>query len=58
MIENQKNQDATCDIPWFYLFYQKSKMIPGTIRTFWYKGSAEVKDKWQVREKAYISQKQ
>ena len=33
-------------------------MILWSIRTFWYKGSAENKKKSQVHEKAYISQKQ
>ena len=33
-------------------------MILWSIRTFWYKGSAEDKEKRHVREKAYISQKQ
>ena len=27
-------------------------MILWSIRTFWYKGSAEIKEKWQVRQKA------
>ena len=39
-----------------FIFYQKSKMTPGSIRTFWYKGSAENKGKWQVRQKGlYLS---
>ena len=38
-------------------FYQKSNMILWSIRTFWYKGSAENKKK-HVRKKAYISQEQ
>ena len=33
-------------------------MILWSIRTFWYKGSAENKKKQHVREKKYISQKQ
>ena len=40
----------------FSLFYQKVKMILWSIRTFWYKGSAENKGNWQVRKKGYISQ--
>ena len=32
-------------------------MIPGLIRTFWYKGSAEIKEKMHVRKKGYISRK-
>ena len=42
----------------FSQFYQKSKIILWSIRTFWYKGSAENKKKKHVREKRYISQKQ
>ena len=42
----------------FLLSYQKSKTILWSIRTFWYKGSAENKEKTHVREKACISQKQ
>ena len=42
----------------FSLVYQKSNMILWSIHTFWYKGSAENKNKNKVREKAYISQKQ
>ena len=33
-------------------------MVPGSIRSLWYKSSAENKEKWQVRKKDYISQKQ
>ena len=40
------------------LVYQKSNMILWSIRTFWYKGSAENKGKTNVRKKDYISQKQ
>ena len=42
----------------FYFVYQKSKMILWSIRSFWYKGSAGNKEQKQVREKAYIYQKQ
>ena len=42
----------------FSQFYQKSNMILWSIRTFWYKGSAENKKQRHVREKWYISQKQ
>ena len=58
MRENLQNQDSTCDLPCFLLLYQKSNMILWSIRTFWYKGSAENKRKRHVREKRYISQKQ
>ena len=50
MRENPENQDSTCDLQYVLIFYQKSKMIPGSIRTFWYKGSAENKGKCQVRK--------
>ena len=42
----------------FSQFYHKSNMILWSIRTFWYKGSAENKKKKHVREKRYIPQKQ
>ena len=58
MRENPKTQDSTCDLQYFSLFYRKSNMILWSIRTFWYKGSAEDKEQSQVREKRYISQKQ
>ena len=58
MRENQKTQDSTCDLLVFCIFYQKSKMLLWSIRTFWYKGSAENKKKSQVRKKCYIFQKQ
>ena len=58
MRENPKTQESTCDLPWFFIFYQKSNMILWSIHTFWYKGSAEIKKKKHVREKRYISQKQ
>ena len=58
MRENPKTQDSTCDLPWLALFYPKSNMILWSIRTFWYKGSAENKKRSQVHEKAYISRKQ
>ena len=35
-----------------YLFYQKVKMIPESIRTFWYKGSAENKETNKNRKRA------
>ena len=37
------------------LVYQKSKMIPGSIRTFWYKDSAESKgnDKFGKRSTSH-----
>ena len=47
-----------CFTIFVYCFYQKSNMILWSIRTFWYKGSAENKTKIHVREKRYISQKQ
>ena len=36
----------------FSIFYEKMKMILWSIRTFWYKGSAENEEKMQVRTKA------
>ena len=54
-----KNQDSTCVLQCLFShLYQKSNMILWSIRTFWYKGSAENKKKRHVREKRYISQKQ
>ena len=58
MRENPKTHISTYDLPWFVIFYQKPKIIPGSIGTFWYKGSAEKQGKRHVREKAYICQKQ
>ena len=54
MRENPKTQDSTCDLPYlfFLCFYQKSNMILWSIRTFWYKGSAENKKKKHVHEKS------
>ena len=57
MRENPKTQDSTCDLPCF-IFYQKSNIILWSIRTFWYKGSAENKKKNTCSRKRYISQKQ
>ena len=34
----------------FSHFYQKSNMILWSIRTFWYKGSAEIKEQMHVRK--------
>ena len=58
MRENPTTVDSTCYLHGFSQFYQKSNMILWSIRTFWYKGSAENKKKKHVREKRYISQKQ
>ena len=59
MREKPKTQDSTCDLPRvFSLFYKKSNMILWSIRTFWYKGSAEIQEQKQVHEKEHISQKQ
>ena len=33
------------------LLYQKTKIILWSIHTFWYKGSAENREQWQVRQK-------
>ena len=41
----------------FSLYYQKSNIILWSIRTFWYKGSAENKKKQHVHGKRHISQK-
>ena len=58
MRQNPKTKDSTCDLQYFSFFYQKSNMILWSIRTFWYKGSAENKGKTHVRKKGYTSQKQ
>ena len=59
MRENQKTQGSICDLPKnVSFFYQKSNIILWSIRTFWYKGSAENKKEIHVREKMYIAQKQ
>ena len=35
MRENQENQDSTSHLPLFFIFFpKKSKMIPGSIRTW------------------------
>ena len=57
MRENPKTQYATCDLQYIFIFDQKSNMILWSIRTFWYKGSAEIKEQMHVRKKAYMSQK-
>ena len=43
MRENPKTQDPSCDLPVFFIVYQKSNMILWSIRTFWYQSSAENK---------------
>ena len=58
MRENPKAQDSTCDLQYLFICYQKSNIILWSIRTFWYKGSAENNKKRHVREKNYISKKQ
>ena len=35
-----------------FIFDKQNKMIPRSIRTFWYKGSAENKETWQVKKKS------
>ena len=58
MRETQKTQDLTGVLQYrFSPFYKKSNMILWSIRTFWYKGSAENKEKKDVRKKRYLSQK-
>ena len=60
MRENQKTQDSfvVYILLFCIYFYQKSNMILWSIRTFWYKGSAENKEKKHMfAKKAYISQK-
>ena len=42
----------------FDFFYKNTNIILWPIRTFWYKGSAEIKENKHVRKKAYIWQKQ
>ena len=58
MRENPKTQDSTCGLPGFSFFTKKSSMILWSIRTFWYKGSAENQKKNTCSRKTYISQKQ
>ena len=58
MRENPKTQIRRVFYNVFSQFYQKSNMILWSIRTFWYKGSAENNKKTDLREKRYISQKQ
>ena len=58
MRENPQTQDPTCVLPCVFTNLPKVEYYPWSIRTFWYKGSAENKKKKHVREKRYISQKQ
>ena len=58
MRENPKTQDLNCVLPCVFTILPKVEYDPMSIRTFWYKGSAENKKKRHVREKRYISQKQ
>ena len=58
MRENPKTKVSTCDLPCFLICYQKTNMILWSIRIFWYRGSAEIKEHQYVRKKAYIIQKQ
>ena len=54
--KKKKNWNPISVLLCFHIL-QKSKMIPRSIRTFWYKDSAENNEKWQVWKKDYISQK-
>ena len=56
MRENPKTQDSTCGLPCFFL--QKVEYVLWSILTFWYKGSAEIKEQMHVRKKACFFQKQ
>ena len=51
MRENPQTQDPTCDLPYVFIFYQKSNMILWSIHTFWYTASAENKENIHVRKK-------
>ena len=56
MRENPQTQDSTGDLPYCFILYQKSNMILWSIRTFWYKGSAENKNKQTCsHKKIYLS---
>ena len=56
MRENPTNQDSTSVLPsvcvFSHFFYQAVEIVPVSIRTSWYKGSADNNGKCQVREKA------
>ena len=42
---------------YIFVVYQKTKMIPGSIRTFWYKCSAKQQGKSSSEEKGlYVSE--
>ena len=58
MRETPKNQDLTGNLLANFLLYQIPKVIPGSIRTFWYKRFAQNNEKCKVQKKAYMSQKQ
>ena len=58
MRENPTNPNSTCHFPLILCLYPKSNMILWSIRTFWYKGSAENNKNEHVCGNAYISQKQ
>ena len=50
MRENPQTQDSTGVLQYLSHFYQKSNIIIWSIRTLWYKGSAENKKKTHVHE--------
>ena len=53
----QTPRSDSCFTMNLHLFTREFEMIPRSVRTFWYKGSATNKGKWQVRKKGYILQK-
>ena len=48
--EKPQNQVSTSALPCVVIFTKKSEVIPGSMRTFGYKGSAEINGKWQFRK--------
>ena len=49
--KNKKQRFDWCVTMIIHLLYQKVRMIPRSIHTLWYKGSAENKEKKQLRKR-------
>ena len=54
MRETPQTPDSNRDLPCVFIYLQKTAMILWSIRTFWYKGSAEIKET-NMFAKTYLS---
>ena len=53
-----KNHGFTCALSYMFMFYQNTKMIPGSISTLWYKRFTKNIETRKAQKKPYMSQKQ